>query len=133
MLVNESPKAGNERESQVTFAVDALRGIVFTNGGAVIALLTFIGQAWGKGEAQAFILIEAIRTGMLLFLAGTTCGITAQGLAYVAQLSFGYGMRGRGLVIRGACLALGLAGICLFMYGAISTLNGVLSLRLKGA
>lgn len=85
MLVNEAPKAGNERESQVTFAVDALRGIVFTNGGAVIALLTFVGQAWGKGEAQAFILIEAIRTGMLLFLAGTTCGIAAQGLAYVAQ------------------------------------------------
>ena len=133
MLVNEAPKAGNERESQVTFAVDALRGVVFTNGGAVIALLTFIGQAWGKGEAQAFVLIEAIRNGMLLFLVGTTCGIAAQGFAYVAQLSFGYGMRGWGLAVRGACLALGLAGICLFMYGAISTLNGVLSLRLNGA
>jgi hypothetical protein len=129
MLTTETSEPDIERGSQIAFALDALRGIVFANGGAVIALLTFIGQAWSKNEHQATIVIGAIKPGLLMFVFGTLFGITAQGLAYLAQLSFGNGKRVAGRRYRLMCISLAVGGIVLFGYGAIAAIQRILALN----
>ncbi len=127
MLTTETNEPASERGSQIAFALDALRGIVFANGGAVVALLTFIGQAWSKNESQAAIVITCIKPGLLMFVFGTIFGITAQGMAYLSQLSFGYKRRGAGSMLRIACVLLSFCGIVLFGWGAIAAIQGLLA------
>ena len=127
MLTTETNEPANERGSQIAFALDALRGIVFANGGAVIALLTFIGQAWSKDVSQAAIVIMCIKPGLLMFVFGTIFGITAQGMAYLSQLSFGNNNRNMGQTLRCACMLLSISGIILFGWGAIAAIKGILA------
>jgi hypothetical protein len=122
MLKQDDKRSTDERTSQIAFAVDALRAVVFVNGGAVIALLTFLGQAWSKNELQVALIVSALRPGLLLFVAGTVCGISAQGFAYLSQLAFGDDRQKAGRVLRNICIALGGSGIVFFSAGALSTL-----------
>lgn len=128
MLTTETNEPASERGSQIAFALDALRGIVFANGGAVVALLTFVGQAWSKNEGLAAIVITCLKPGLLMFVFGTIFGIAAQGMAYLSQLSFGYQKRRAGGMLRIACVLLSAGGIVLFGWGAIAAIQGILAL-----
>lgn len=114
-------------EAQVAFAQDALRGIVLLNGGAIIALLTFFGQAWSKNEAQAVFVIMSIRPGLVLFVVGVLCGISAQGLAYLSQQNFVEERRTRGMLFRHFCIALSIGGMYLFAHGCYASVTGMLT------
>jgi hypothetical protein len=114
-------------EAQVAFAQDALRGIVILNGGAILALLTFFGQAWSKNEAQATFVIMALRPGLVLFVLGVLCGIAAQGFAYLAQQYFVEGRRIPGVNFRRVCIALSIGGMYFFAHGCYATIAGMLT------
>jgi hypothetical protein len=114
-------------EAQIAFARDALRGIVILNGGAIIALLTFFGQAWSKNEAQARVVILFLREGLILFVFGSVCGIAAQGFAYLAQQSFVEERRWGGRIFRGLCILLGILGIVFFAWGCWASIDGILA------
>ena len=114
-------------EAQIAFAQDALRGIVVLNGGAILALLTFFGQAWSKNEAQAVVVITSLRSGLILFVIGVISGITAQGCAYLTQQSFVENRRNLGLNLRRVCIALSIGGMYLFAYGCYESVTGMLA------
>ena len=114
-------------EAQIAFAQDALRGIVLLNGGAVLAILTFFGQAWSKNEAQAVFVIMALRPGLILFVFGALCGIAAQGSAYLAQQHFVEGRRDLGVNLRRVCIALGIGGMYFFAHGCYASIAGMLT------
>ena len=114
-------------EAQVAFAQDALRGIVLLNGGSIIALLTFFGQAWSKNEAQAIFVIMSLRPGLVLFVLGVLCGIAAQGLAYMSQQNFVEERRTFGLLFRRTCIALSISGMCFFALGCYASVAGMLT------
>lgn len=109
--------------AQVAFAQDALRGIVLLNGGAIIALLTFFGQAWSKNENQGAMVISALKTGLLLYIFGALAGILAQGLAYLAQQNFVDGNRRLALNLRRTCIAVALSGMYFFGHGSIASVS----------
>lgn len=105
--------------AQIAFAQDALRGIVLLNGGAVVALLAFFGQAWSKSEAQAAMMMSILRTGLILLVLGALCGIAAQGLAYLSQQAFVEEKRTVGQHLRRVCISLAIGGMYFFAHGSI--------------
>jgi len=109
--------------AQVAFAQDALRGIVLLNGGAVVALLAFFGQAWSKNEAQAAAVMSYLRTSLILLVLGALSGIVAQGLAYLAQQAFVEGSRTAGRHLRRGCITFAIAGMYFFAHGSITAIS----------
>lgn len=109
--------------AQISFAQDALRGIVLLNGGAIIALLTFFGQAWSKNEVQAAVVMSTLKTGLLLFVFGALAGILAQGLAYLAQQNFVDGNRRLAINVRRACIAVAISGMYFFGHGSLVSVS----------
>nr|MBL8410391.1 hypothetical protein [Dechloromonas sp.] len=105
--------------AQVAFAQDALRGIVMLNGGAVVGLLAFFGQAWTKNELQATLVMASARTALILFVVGALSGIVCQGLAYLSQQSFVEGKRRAGHLLRRVCIAMAFAGMYFFAHGCV--------------
>ena len=104
-------------------AEDALRGIVLLNGGAIIALLTFFGQAWSKNENQGAMVMSELKTGLLLYIFGALAGILAQGLAYLAQQNFVDGNRRLALNFRRFCIAVALSGMYFFGHGSLASVS----------
>lgn len=109
--------------AQIAFAQDALRGIVLLNGGAVIALLTFFGQAWSKNETQALLVMSFLRTGLIYFAFGALAGIIAQGLAYLSQQYFVEEHRNWGINFRRASISFAMSGVFFFGYGAVASIT----------
>jgi hypothetical protein len=110
--------------AQVAFAQDALRGIVLLNGGAIIALLTFFGQAWSKNPEQANLVMQKLKTGLLLFVFGALSGIIAQGLAYLAQQYFVEERRKIAVNFRYSCILFSMLGVIFFAFGSINSISG---------
>ena len=109
--------------AQVAFAQDALKGIVLLNGGGVVALLAFFGQAWSKNEAQATLVMSYLRTGLILLVFGALSGIVAQGLAYLSQQAFVEGNNTLARHLRRACITFAIAGMYFFAHGSIVAIS----------
>lgn len=75
---------GQSVEITIGFARDALKGGVFINGGAVVAILAMVGQV-AKGAPA---LIGALTPVLMWFVAGVWTGAVATGLSYLAQYGF---------------------------------------------
>lgn len=116
---SENPMDQIRGNAQIAFAQDALRGIVLLNGGAVVALLAFFGQVWGKSEIQAILVMSFLRTAIILLVLGALSGIVAQGLAYLSQQAFVEGNRTMGRTLRHSCICLAIAGMYFFVHGSI--------------
>jgi ABC-type antimicrobial peptide transport system permease subunit len=114
-------------DAQIAFAQDALRGIVILNGGAVLALLTFVGQIISKNENYGNLVIFSLKKAFIFFIAGVVCGITAQGCAYLSQQAFVEERQNFGRSLRHICIAASISGIFLFAYGSFATISGMLS------
>jgi hypothetical protein len=108
---------------QISFAQDALKGIVTLNGGALIFLLTFFGQIWSKDSEQASIVMLSLKGGLLSFLAGTICGIVSQGTAYLSQQYFVDENNYWGKAYRKISITLSLFGIFFFALGSFKIIN----------
>ena len=126
-MADDSGRGQIQGTAQVAFAQDALRGIVLINGGAVIALLTFFGQAWSNSPADARIVILSLRLALMLFVFGVLSGIVAQGLAYLSQQAFVREDRRSGQVWRNACILMSVGGIYFFAHGAFAAVSSILS------
>lgn len=109
--------------AQILLAQDALRGIVILNGGAMIALLTFFGQAWAKNEAQAAFVMAQLRTSLILFVLGALSGVLAQGLAYLAQQLLAEERQVAGRRFRNVCICFAAAGMYFFAHGGIAAID----------
>jgi hypothetical protein len=64
----------------------AIRASMLTNGGAAVAMLAFVGNAWGKGMAALPLL--TIAGAMAWFSSGVLATAVTSGLAYLTQRSF---------------------------------------------
>jgi hypothetical protein len=71
--------------STIQFAIEAIRALLVVNGGAVVAILTFAGNARTGGAVIDFpLLLSSLR----LFGVGLALAVLCAGLAYVAQALF---------------------------------------------
>lgn len=68
-------------KSLVTLATEGLKTLVLINGGAVVALLAYLGQVHGDSD-----LGHRVAWPMILFATGLVAAGTAFGTAYMTQL-----------------------------------------------
>jgi hypothetical protein len=73
--------------STIATGQSALKSAMLINGGAAVAVLAFLGNAWSKSIPK-YVLAEAAY-GLSLFVWGVLAAATAAGCTYVSQAGFG--------------------------------------------
>jgi hypothetical protein len=68
--------------SMISIAMEALRSLLFLNGGAVVALLTYLGQLSGENRSTV---ATQTRYGFYAFAAGLTFAMLGFLFAYLTQ------------------------------------------------
>jgi len=101
------------------FAKIALNAMVIANGGAVLALLTFLGAMWKEGAGIA----RSMAAGMVLpigmYAAGLFFGIVAAMLTYASQSKYASKSVETGDASRNAAILAGLLSVGLFGLGSL--------------
>lgn len=69
-------------ESVIRYGEAALKSAILINGGASIAILTFITQIWSKTPN----IISSLLFSLIMFVLGTLSSSLASGMAYLTQL-----------------------------------------------
>ncbi|CAN7777874.1 hypothetical protein LJR290_007917 [Variovorax sp. LjRoot290] len=80
-MTSDSPKAETYK-SLITLSVEGFKFAALTNGGAAVALLSYLGNIASKGAAA-----PDMRMPMGFFLAGLVCCGIAMFYAYLTQLT----------------------------------------------
>ncbi len=66
-------------ESMITYGVNAVKFVLIANGGAILSILTFLGNHPDR--------IGCIKPALILFMIGVVCGGAVNITAYMTQLS----------------------------------------------
>jgi hypothetical protein len=78
----------NMANSIIEAGLSALKSVILINGGAAIALLAFLGNAWDKGiQANG---VSALIASLSLFSKGVLAGALGMGCRYFSQAFYGY-------------------------------------------
>lgn len=112
--------------SVVDTAKSALATIILINGGATVALLTFIGNLAKAGAAMPHT-PKALLVSTGCFAAGVLLGALATGGLYMTQSSFNEEFPSRGWKFRSTTIFLALLALCAFAAGVIAALDGFAS------
>ena len=72
----------------IDFASLGIRSLILVNGGAIIGILTFLGNLWTKDDAAAKATAAAVAPALSFFIIGLTLALATSLLAYVAQVGF---------------------------------------------
>jgi hypothetical protein len=73
-------------ESVISTGQNALKSIIMLNGGAVVALLAFVGATWNKFANPA--MVKTLLIAMMLFDAGVLLSSVAAGVTYLGQRAY---------------------------------------------
>ncbi len=73
-------------ESVISTGRDAIKNIIMLNGGAVVALLAFVGATWNKSASLP--ITKTLLTSMVLFDAGILLSSVASGFSYLGQRAY---------------------------------------------
>ncbi|MFN3506217.1 MAG: hypothetical protein ACK4ZU_01990 [Allorhizobium sp.] len=74
--------------SALSFGLEAMRTAVLVNGGAVVAMLAFIGATYNAPSDEVASVRSALLTPAFLFALGAIAAGSASGFAYFAQSLF---------------------------------------------
>jgi hypothetical protein len=96
---------------------EALNALLLINGGAVVALLGFVGAMAAKPNGLA--VATSMRAPLLRFGVGVLLGAVAFGARYVSQALYASNMRKAGHVANAVSIALSAAGYSVFVWGLV--------------
>jgi hypothetical protein len=125
-MSKETEKKRIEQEAMVQYSLVGIKGIIFVNGGAAVALLAFLGHVIGKGDTLSQI-AEILKHQnlnfmypMLFFMAGAGFGlIVAASMSYVQYL-FWEEKKCRKIVRGGLNFFLVIGIVCFFCGGYLA-------------
>jgi len=72
----------------IGFAQAAIRGLVLINGGAAVALLTFLTRVWAPDDQASIQAARIANEALFWFVLGTASAVSCAGISYVAQTVF---------------------------------------------
>lgn len=101
--------------SVITVAQSALRSAMLINGGAAVAILGFLSNAWTKGVPQG--ILKDLSESLLFFVFGVLAAAVASGCTYVSQEAFASGQERLGQVVRALVVSLVITSYALFGFG----------------
>ena len=113
--------------SVITTGQTALRTSLLINGGATIAVLTFLGNIRTlRGVGMHYPLEEPLVNSLVLFGLGVLLGAVATGTTYLSQSTYHYGWMkwGHGFLIVTVCLVIATYGV--FRFGLLTAKSGFL-------
>ncbi|MGF7152581.1 hypothetical protein [Novosphingobium gossypii] len=87
-LKNAQVDTVDRLKNQMTFAEKALAAIMLANGGALIAMFTFIGNTVGKSEAPLRLNATFLWAAFTCFAMGVVLSLVAHIFAFLSQLAF---------------------------------------------
>lgn len=100
----------------ITSGQAALRSSMLINGGAAVAILGFLSNAWTKGVPPS--VLQALPASLLLFGGGVLGGALASGVTYLSQEAFASEQERLGKGLRALAIALVVGSHILFAWGA---------------
>lgn len=113
--------------STVMTGQSALKSSLLINGGAAVAVLAFLGNAWSKSIPRPIVLQASY--GLSLFVWGVLAAATAAGATYLSQAGYGDQLGKNSQKIgdfgRGLAIALVVAAYVLFACGAWQTYSSL--------
>lgn len=98
-------------------AKETIKSCILINGGAALAILTFIGHVVTQGDKYRG-LIPQLAHSLGWFEAGLVAAILGHGSSYGSNLYFAWGPWQRGQRYRILALACTIASICFFVVGS---------------
>jgi hypothetical protein len=122
LTISSSDHALETFRSLITIALEALKILVLLNGGAVVALLAYLGQIHDRQDLAA-----AAGRPIGWFIVGLICAAAAFVGSYLTQLAL-YGesvhkMPQRHQIVLWISIAVSVASLVCFSLGAFSALN----------
>lgn len=103
----------------------ALKTSLLINGGATVALLTFLGHVWSNPQGGN--LVSVLSLSLYLFGLGVLLGAVATGFTYLAQSAYNHAYHTTGAVFRILVIVLVVATYFLFLLGLGNTREAFLS------
>lgn len=114
-----------EFKSVITAGQSALRSAILINGGAAIALLSFIGHIWNTKPSPP--VAKGLACSLLIFVLGVLAGSISTGLTYLSQASFGYEKYRIGIILNIFAIMIIILSYVCFIIGGYSAYNSFLS------
>ena len=107
-----------------TYAGIAIRGILVANGGGVIAILTFAGNLWARGDPAAASVASGMAASTRFFVYGVVAALATSFAIYPSQYFFTRDAHKRkspgGSIFQAVAILAALASIGCFGWGAIT-------------
>jgi hypothetical protein len=114
------------------FAMLAVRSLIVVSGGALLAILTFIGNLWTKSDVVAQNIAHSMASAIQWFMFALVMGLATAMLAYLSALAQVYRMTRSGtplanhaLNIRWAAIAAAVISVILIGIGAVVAARGL--------
>jgi hypothetical protein len=104
---------------------EALNALVLINGGAVVALLGFIGAMAAK--SNGVVVAGAMRAPMLRFGTGVLLGALAFGARYLSQALDQHGWKRWALALNLFVISLTIAGYAVFAWGLLGASDAIVA------
>ena len=104
---------------------EALNALVLINGGAVVALLGFVGAMAAKSNGA--VVAGAMRAPMLRFGTGVLLGALAFGARYLSQAFDQHGWKRRAFALNLLVISLTIAGYAVFAWGLIGASDAIVA------
>lgn len=108
----------------ITTGQAALRGSMLINGGAAVAVLGFLSNAWSRGVPPS--VLQTLPASLLLFGAGVLGGALAAGATYLSQEAYASKQERLGKGLRALAIALVVGSYIVFAWGAWEAYNAFL-------
>lgn len=102
--------------SVITYGQAALKSALLINGGAVVALLAFIGNIWEKDTPQAA--VDSLTSSIVYFAFGVLLAAFGTGTTYLTQYCYSEEYLKTGAWFHGGTIVIVLGSYFLFGFGA---------------
>lgn len=106
-------------ELMANYAIEGLRGLLLVNGGAVVAILSFAGNAGSDRIKPAM-----VANSLAQFAWGLGVALLAVLFTYLAQAAATHGRRKRTMVLETISTSLAVVSLLLFAWGAYTAREG---------
>ena len=107
---------------------EAINSAILINGGAVVVVMAFLGNAISKTEMTQ--LVRGMTTPLLVFGLGVLAGSVAFGSRYVTQFFYAVDWQRSGHIFNGLAWLTTISALCAFGYGVFETYSVVRALPL---
>lgn len=105
--------------SLINLSQNAFKTVILINGGAVVALLTFLGNIWAKDPTTVTV-VSLLAESIRFFSIGVLTGALGSGTIYICNYLYAIRKQGMAITFHVLTLVLAISSYVCFGFGAYS-------------